>query len=68
MIDRGRRTALSRIGNWAEMDERERERVLRVLGKRNQIRLNDLRNGNGGTVEKEQAQEDQREVKQNPAS
>lgn len=31
--------ALSRIGNWAEMDELERSRVLRVLGARNKIRL-----------------------------
>ncbi|SGZ21515.1 BQ5605_C021g09375 [Microbotryum silenes-dioicae] len=36
--------ALSRIGNWAEMDELERSRVLRVLGKRNQIRLEAKRN------------------------
>ncbi|SCZ87809.1 BZ3500_MvSof-1268-A1-R1_Chr2-3g05277 [Microbotryum saponariae] len=35
---------LSRIGNWAEMDELERSRVLRVLGKRNQIRLEAKRN------------------------
>ncbi|ORY69174.1 hypothetical protein BCR35DRAFT_308207 [Leucosporidium creatinivorum] len=30
---------LSRIGNWGEMDKMERDRVLRVLGARNQIRL-----------------------------
>lgn len=30
---------LSRISNWAEMTEPERERILRVLGKRNGIRL-----------------------------
>ncbi|KAK4701778.1 hypothetical protein P7C70_g4453, partial [Phenoliferia sp. Uapishka_3] len=34
---------LSRIGNWHEMDDAERMRVLRVLGKRNQIRLEGLR-------------------------
>lgn len=34
-------TALSRIGNWAEMDELERARVLRVLGARNKVRLED---------------------------
>ncbi|GAA6036536.1 hypothetical protein JCM8097_003553 [Rhodosporidiobolus ruineniae] len=30
---------LSRIANWAEMGEAERARILRVLGARNQIRL-----------------------------
>ena len=30
---------LTRIGNWQEMDQLERARVLRVLGKRNEIRL-----------------------------
>lgn len=34
---------LSRIGNWQEMDDLERARVLRVLGKRNEIRLTGLR-------------------------
>ncbi|KIW26554.1 uncharacterized protein PV07_09640 [Cladophialophora immunda] len=29
---------LSRIHNWAEMTELERERTLRILGKRNQLR------------------------------
>jgi predicted Fe-S protein YdhL (DUF1289 family) len=29
---------LSRIGNWAEMSEAERQRTIRVLGKRNQLR------------------------------
>ncbi|KAM0786616.1 hypothetical protein ACM66B_002069 [Microbotryomycetes sp. NB124-2] len=32
---------LSRIGNWAELLPHERANVLRVLGKRNQIRLED---------------------------
>ncbi|GAA5825969.1 hypothetical protein JCM11251_000070 [Rhodosporidiobolus azoricus] len=30
---------LSRIANWSEMTEHERNRILRVLGARNQIRL-----------------------------
>ncbi|GAA5910053.1 hypothetical protein JCM5296_007007 [Sporobolomyces johnsonii] len=30
---------LSRIGNWAEMGPAERQRVLRILGSRNQLRL-----------------------------
>ncbi|KZO97625.1 hypothetical protein CALVIDRAFT_536207 [Calocera viscosa TUFC12733] len=30
---------LSRIANWQEMTQPERERIVRVLGKRNQIRL-----------------------------
>ncbi|KAL8290601.1 hypothetical protein RQP46_002859 [Phenoliferia psychrophenolica] len=34
---------LTRIGNWGEMKDDERMRVLRVLGKRNQIRLEALR-------------------------
>ncbi|KAM0750791.1 hypothetical protein T439DRAFT_277615, partial [Meredithblackwellia eburnea MCA 4105] len=34
---------LSRIGNWQEMDDRERTRVLRVLGARNKLRLEALR-------------------------
>lgn len=34
---------LSRIGNWAEMSEIERKNTLRVLGKRNQLRLTKLR-------------------------
>ncbi|KAI5474205.1 hypothetical protein MNV49_003893 [Pseudohyphozyma bogoriensis] len=43
---------LSRIGNWHEMDELERARVLRVLGKRNQIRLEERK----AALEKEQAE------------
>ncbi|KAK4049519.1 hypothetical protein OIV83_004016 [Microbotryomycetes sp. JL201] len=35
---------LSRIGNWAELLPHERANVLRVLGKRNQIRLQDKKN------------------------
>lgn len=34
---------LSRIHNWAAMTEGERERTLRVLGKRNQVRMADIR-------------------------
>lgn len=37
------RQTLSRIGNWATMTEGERERTLRVLGKRNQLRVAQLR-------------------------
>lgn len=34
---------LSRIHNWASMTDGERERTLRVLGKRNQLRMGELR-------------------------
>lgn len=34
---------MSRIANWAEMSDIERQNTLRVLGKRNQLRLGDLR-------------------------
>jgi hypothetical protein len=34
---------LSRIANWAEMTNIERRNTLRVLGKRNQLRLGTLR-------------------------
>lgn len=43
---------LSRIGNWAQMMEVERTNTLRVLGRRNQVRLKALR---------EQQQQQQRE-------
>ncbi|KAE8241215.1 hypothetical protein A4X13_0g7516 [Tilletia indica] len=43
---------LSRIHNWSSMTESERERTLRVLGKRNKLRMADLRateeGGSGG--------------------
>ena len=42
---------LSRVANWGEMTAHEREATLRVLGKRNQLRLGELRasgNGAGG--------------------
>lgn len=34
---------MSRISNWGEMAEIERENTLRILGKRNQLRLGNLR-------------------------
>jgi hypothetical protein len=40
---------VSRIANWAEMTEIERRNTLRVLGKRNQIRLEALRGQGTGT-------------------
>ncbi|KAH8677558.1 hypothetical protein BX600DRAFT_430903 [Xylariales sp. PMI_506] len=36
---------MSRISNWAEMSEIERQNTLRILGKRNQQRLKKLREG-----------------------
>ncbi|KAK1761277.1 hypothetical protein QBC47DRAFT_24992 [Echria macrotheca] len=39
----GRDGTLSRIANWAEMAEIERQNTLRILGKRNQLRLANLR-------------------------
>ncbi|KAK3392287.1 hypothetical protein B0T20DRAFT_52302 [Sordaria brevicollis] len=36
---------ISRIANWGEMTELERQTTLRVLGKRNQLRLGNLREG-----------------------
>lgn len=43
---------LSRIGNWAEMGEAERERVLRVLGARNKVRLEERK----AAAEREEAE------------
>lgn len=34
---------LSRISNWDKMAEIERQNTLRILGKRNQLRLDGLR-------------------------
>jgi hypothetical protein len=34
---------MSRISNWAEMSELEKENTLRIIGKRNQSRLKKLR-------------------------
>lgn len=42
----GRDGTLSRIANWPEMTPWERENTLRVLGKRNQLRLAGLRGEN----------------------
>lgn len=42
---------LSRIGNWPEMNEIERKNTLRILGKRNQLRLTKLRGENDSGVE-----------------
>ncbi|KAK4226475.1 hypothetical protein QBC38DRAFT_480481 [Podospora fimiseda] len=53
----GRDGTLSRIGNWAEMSDIERENTLRVLGKRNQLRLKNLRENQ----EKEQQEETKKE-------
>ncbi|WYZ37385.1 hypothetical protein EsH8_II_000891 [Colletotrichum jinshuiense] len=36
---------MSRISNWGEMSEIERQNTLRILGRRNQIRLAKLRDG-----------------------
>jgi predicted Fe-S protein YdhL (DUF1289 family) len=41
----GRDGTVSRIANWGEMTALERENTLRVLGKRNQLRLANLRAG-----------------------
>lgn len=41
----GRDGTVSRISNWQEMSERERQNTLRILGKRNQVRLAALRGG-----------------------
>ena len=38
---------LSRIGNWAQMTEIERNNTLKVLGRRNQVRLKALREQRG---------------------
>lgn len=39
----GRDGTVSRIANWGEMAEIERRNALRILGKRNQLRLATLR-------------------------
>jgi len=38
---------MSRIANWAEMAEIEKKNTLRILGKRNQLRLEALRRKDG---------------------
>jgi hypothetical protein len=40
---------LSRVANWAEMTPHERQATLRVLGKRNQLRLGALRGATDST-------------------
>ncbi|KAK4640155.1 hypothetical protein QC761_604500 [Podospora bellae-mahoneyi] len=46
---------LARIANWQEMSSFERENTLRVLGKRNQLRLATLRGGDeNNTAEKKE--------------
>jgi hypothetical protein len=40
---------LSRIGNWHEMTDMERQTALRILGKRNQLRLGALRGDKSGS-------------------
>ncbi|KAF2641158.1 hypothetical protein P280DRAFT_372494, partial [Massarina eburnea CBS 473.64] len=42
---------LSRIGNWEQMTEIEQKNTLRILGKRNQLRLDSLK-AEGGAEEK----------------
>jgi hypothetical protein len=39
---------LSRISNWDKMAEIEKENTLRIIGKRNQMRLESLRAKEGG--------------------
>ncbi|KAJ6441906.1 3-ketoacyl-(acyl-carrier-protein) reductase [Purpureocillium lavendulum] len=40
---------MSRISNWAEMTEIERQNTLRILGKRNKLRLATLRESQAGS-------------------
>ncbi|KAK4451818.1 hypothetical protein QBC34DRAFT_399625 [Podospora aff. communis PSN243] len=42
----GRDGTVSRIANWNEMCDLERQNTLRILGKRNQLRLANLRGEN----------------------
>lgn len=44
----GRDGTVSRIANWGEMAAVERENTVRVLGRRNQVRLRALRGEQGG--------------------
>ena len=43
--------SLSRISNWAEMTTIERERTVRILGKRNRLRLEKLASQEGESAE-----------------
>ena len=45
----GRDGTVSRIANWGEMTDIERKNTLRILGKRNQLRLANLRGENNGS-------------------
>ena len=47
----GRDGSLSRIANWGEMTELEQQNTLRILGKRNQVRLGALRAAGANTQE-----------------
>ncbi|KAH7109867.1 hypothetical protein B0J11DRAFT_398375, partial [Dendryphion nanum] len=38
---------LSRIANWEEMSDIERKNTLRILGKRNQLRMDNLKQEEG---------------------
>lgn len=49
----GRDGTLSRIANWPEMTSFERNNTLRILGKRNQLRLGNLREGKPADAPKE---------------
>ncbi|KAK3944521.1 hypothetical protein QBC46DRAFT_374544 [Diplogelasinospora grovesii] len=57
----GRDGTVSRIANWHEMAAVERENTLRILGKRNQLRLANLRN-------QQQQQQQQEDANQNQPS
>ena len=49
--------SLARIANWGEMDVEERARTVRVLGKRNKLRLEKLRADGAATPPSAQPQE-----------
>lgn len=42
---------LSRIGNWEQMTDIEKRNTLRILGKRNQLRMDALKSEEGGNTE-----------------
>ena len=44
--------SLSRISNWSEMTPIERERTISILGKRNKLRLEKLKDEQGQAGEK----------------
>ncbi len=46
--------SMSRIANWPDMTEAEQQKTLRVLGKRNQLRLASLRQGSDGQNQQQQ--------------